>query len=305
MLERIFHRSRINMRNCRFFMILALLAGLVACGRQSREEHYTSVLEGTRTKVNALMGGTIQRVNIAEGDSVRIGEVLAVLDNRELNFQGDQLAATERELDAQENVSRTQINQAQTDLAYVNQRKERTQNLVGEGVLPRQNLDDLLNLESKARSQLTAANQSLELLKAKRAQLAAQKEILSKKLDDSLLRATANGRISTLYYRGGEVIPPLGQLAEIVTLDSMETSIYVGEERLAEIKTGRTLPLKIAGLDQALTGTVIRIADQAEFTPKTVLTPDNRSSMVYAVRIRVPNPQGALKDGMPVDVCLK
>lgn len=286
-------------------MILALLAGLVACGRQSREEHYTSVLEGTRTKVNALMGGTIQRVNIAEGDSVRIGEVLAVLDNRELNFQGDQLAATERELDAQENVSRTQINQAQTDLAYVNQRKERTQNLVGEGVLPRQNLDDLLNLESKARSQLTAANQSLELLKAKRAQLAAQKEILSKKLDDSLLRATANGRISTLYYRGGEVIPPLGQLAEIVTLDSMETSIYVGEERLAEIKTGRTLPLKIAGLDQALTGTVIRIADQAEFTPKTVLTPDNRSSMVYAVRIRVPNPQGALKDGMPVDVCLK
>ncbi len=305
MLERIFHRSRINMRNCRFFMILALLAGLVACGRQSREEHYTSVLEGTRTKVNALMGGTIQRVNIAEGDSVRIGEVLAVLDNRELNFQGDQLAATERELDAQENVSRTQINQAQTDLAYVNQRKERTQNLVGEGVLPRQNLDDLLNLESKARSQLTAANQSLELLKAKRAQLAAQKEILSKKLDDSLLRATANGRISTLYYRGGEVIPPLGQLAEIVTLDSMETSIYVGEERLAEIKTGRTLPLKIAGLDQALTGTVIRIADQAEFTPKTVLTPDNRSSMVYAVRIRVPNPQGALKDGMPVDVWLK
>jgi HlyD family secretion protein len=286
-------------------VILGFLLLLSACAKKDAEEKYTSVLEGTKGKVNTILGGTITQLNVAEGDSVLIGDVIAVLDSREIGYQGDLLEAYNKEIDAQEALYHIQINQAQTDLAYVRTNMERTQNLYNQGAIPQKNVDDLTNLESKAKSQLEAARKGLDVLAAKRSQLSAQGETLSKKLGDTNILASASGCISTLYYHRGEVLPPLGQLAEIVTLDTLETSIYVSEDRLSQIKIGQTVMLKVGGQAKTLQGNIIRIANQAEFTPKTVLTPDNRASMVYAVRIRVLNHQGSLKDGMPVDVWLK
>jgi HlyD family secretion protein len=60
----------------------------------------------------------------------------------------------------------------------------------------------------------------------------------------------------------------------------------------------------VTGVNDSYTGTVVWIASEAEFTPKTILTRETRDTLVYEVKIRVHNPLGELKIGMPVDVIL-
>ena len=62
--------------------------------------------------------------------------------------------------------------------------------------------------------------------------------------------------------------------------------------------------MTIDGLSETLQGSIIWISPKAEFTPKTILTPNTRTSLVYAVKITIPNKEGILKHGMPVVINL-
>jgi len=287
-----------------FALTLLVLLTFSACGRKDEEKRYTSVLEGIKTAVSSQTGGTLLQLMVTEGDVIGVGDTVAILDDRELSYQMEQLDAAKHELDTQESVSRTQIAQLETDAEYLRQRRTRTQNLYDSAVIARQNLDDILNQESKLQSQLRAATKSLDLLQAKREQLLAQEKTLRKRQADMVVRSAVKGRIDTAYYRQGELVPPLGQILQVIDTQSLTAKIYVSENELARIKTGSSVKVISSGSSKMTTGTVTRIADKAEFTPKAILTPDNRSSMVYAVEITIRDNIGYLKDGMPVDIIL-
>jgi HlyD family secretion protein len=82
----------------------------------------------------------------------------------------------------------------------------------------------------------------------------------------------------------------------------MEVRIYVPLKKLAELKIGQTVSVKVDGLSQTLAGKISWIAAEAEFTPKTILTAETRTTLVYAVKVKIANTQGVLKIGMPVEV---
>ena len=285
--------------------ILMTVALLTACAKKAKEPVWTSQVEARQFHVSTQTGGKIISLKVKEGDAVQAGDTLAVLDARELEYSVEQLQAGLRELNAQEAIYRTQIASAEDDLAYVEARQGRNEKLFEASVIPRQNLEDGQNLEAKARNLLKSTRQSLSVLDAKRASLAAQQKILQKKLADCVVISPASGTVETLFYSEGEVLPPLGQLAELSDLDDPEISIYVSEEWLARLKVGALFKLRAQGYRNPLDAELIRISNRAEFTPKTALTPDNRNVMVYALRLRVNNREGILKDGMPVDVSLK
>jgi len=243
-------------------------------------------------------------LDLNEGDLVSEGDTLAVLDKREFEYMLEQLNATRSELNAQEALLRTQIAQAGNDLEYQQGRQNRASNLYDADVIPKQSLEDSELLQTKAETQLKAAQQNLALVAAKRGQADAQEKGLRKKIADCVITAPYSGMVNTLYYREGEIIPPLGQLAQITDTAQIELSIYVDESRLAKLKPGMKANLKVQGNAKTYPAVVSHISNKAEFTPKTVLTPDNRSVMVYAVRLKAENPEGILKDGMPVDVTL-
>lgn len=283
-------------------MLLLILALLAACHKAPREVIWTSVIEADSYRISALGGGKILSLKVQEGDLVNPGDTLAILDSRELQYSLDQLQASANELHAQEALLETQISLAEKDLGYQNARQNRSARLFEAEVIPLQNLEDSQLIQGKAELQLKASKQNLGVLSAKREALSAQQKILAKKLSDCLITSSFAGRVETLFYNEGETIPPLGQLASLTNLDTPETSIYVSEEWLARLKPGMAMLLKVKGQTKPIKASIIRISDKAEFTPKAVLTPDNRSVMVYAVRLRAENPEGVLKDGMPVDV---
>ena len=74
---------------------------------------------------------------------------------------------------------------------------------------------------------------------------------------------------------------------------------------LPHIQTTQEAEIHIDGSEQILTGTISWINSKAEFTPKTILTPETRTSLVYAVKVNIANPDQLLKQGMPVEVHLQ
>ncbi len=282
---------------------LALLLVLFSfgCKLNKKAQTYTTTLEGISIHVPSLTGGIINKLMVDEGRWINVGDTLAILDSREIRYQADQIDASLTELSIQTQIANSNLQQAQTDLAYIQEKQQRTQRLLTSEVIQQQSLDDLNNLLQKSRTMVNNANDQLTMLRATQEKLLAQKKILLKKIADAVIISPAKGKITSLYYRQGEALAPYANLLEVINTASLQAKIYVSESELAKVKTGQQVKV-ITESGQKYPAVIDHISNQAEFTPKTILTPDTRASMVYAVTLKVENPKDTLKDGMPVDV---
>lgn len=274
------------------------------CGKNSGGDSYTSVVEGTSVQVPALTGGEIKELRVDTGQEVQNGEVLAVVDTTELVFQKQQLEASLDELAIQLKIARSNVNQAEQTEQYVREKQQRIEELYNKNSAPRQTLDDLTNQLQQAQTALENARQSFQSLEARRRQVQAQLGVVNKKIKDAVIIAPTGGIISEKYFELGEAIPPLGPLVEIIEIQKVDVKIYISEKKLPQVKYGQEARVHVDGLDKNLTGEVSWVSPKAEFTPKTILTPETRTSLVYAVKVTIPNPEGILKHGMPVEVFL-
>jgi len=288
---------------CAAVVSLQFLAG--GCGNKSKSATYTGVLEGKSVQVPALTGGKIARLLVDTGDEVKSGDTLAIVDTVELVFQHRQLSAALEDLDVQKEIAETNLKRTKSDLEYVRQREERAKALYDNQATPKQNLDDLRNEMQRAQAAYQAANEQIRSVGARAKQLDAQTGTVEKKISDATITAPIGGLVSTLYYEEGEAVPPLQPVLELVHVSELDVKIYVPEKELPLVKQGQEAKIRVDGVSKELTGRVSWVSPRAEFTPKTILTPDTRTSLVYAVKITVPNPERVLKHGMPVEVILR
>ncbi len=289
----------------RFFLWLTAVALLTACSAGKQPGRYTGLLEGTEVQVPALIGGKVLQCRVQTGDVVQAGDTLAVLDTTELHLQWRQLAAKREELKAKRQIARANLQQAQADIAYLEKKVARLERLYRTQTTPKQSLEDLQQQLTRARTAKTTAEQNLRMFDALEEQLLAQMQTLRKKIRDAVIVSPADGAVTTVYYEAGEAAAPFSPVVEIIDTQRLEVKIYISERLLPRVKSGQRAFLYIDGLDDRLEGRVIWISPKAEFTPRTILTPETRSTLVYAVKITVDNPEGVLKHGMPVEVELE
>ena len=154
-------------------------------------------------------------------------------------------------------------------------------------------------------AQVSAAQQQQRVAKAQVGAADAQVD----QLNDRIMRATvtnpAAGTVLTTYARTGEIVQAGQPLYTIADLGTVDVRAYITEPQLALVMLGQQarVNVDVAGDNRrSLTGTVSWISSRAEFTPTPIQTRDERADLVYAVKIRVPNENGVLKIGMPVDV---
>ena len=132
-------------------------------------------------------------------------------------------------------------------------------------------------------------------------QNAAQVSSITKKLRDAVIIAPVTGTVTTKYFNEGEVVPSMGSIVEMLDTRILDVKIYVSVDLLGKFKIGNDISVQAEGIDTTYKGKIIWVSPQSEFTPKNILTPETRSSLVYAVKIRLANPNGKLKQGMPVE----
>lgn len=277
---------------------------LISCGNGSDKNIYTGVIEGKSIQVPAMIPGKLVQLNANTGDRVIKGQVLAVVDSTELVYQSRQIRAGLQGIAVQEKITNTSLRRAESDLSYMQEKYKRMEKLVASQTMPQQQSDDVKVLLQRAQSAQKAAAQTVQSLAAKREQLLAQLQTVKKKIDDCVITAPDDGIIAGKFFERGEAIPPLSPVLEIIHIDTVEVKIYLAERMLPQVKYGQEVAIHIDGTERELAGKISWISPKAEFTPKTILTPETRSSLVYAVKITIPNADGVLKHGMPVEVVL-
>jgi multidrug efflux pump subunit AcrA (membrane-fusion protein) len=130
-------------------------------------------------------------------------------------------------------------------------------------------------------------------------------DTLEVQLGKLALKAPISGLVLERPVHVGEVAVPGAPLMALADLDDVTLTIYVPENQLGRVQLGQPVSVTVdAYPDRVFAGRVTFISGQAEFTPKNVQTREERVNMVFAVKVKLPNPDHALKPGMPADAVL-
>lgn len=172
-------------------------------------------------------------------------------------------------------------------------------------------LDSMMALQTGEQSQqvkvaetgVGQAEAALEQAKANLAQAEAALKLVDLQLEKTQVTAPIAGTVVTRLVEVGDIAAAGGTLMTLAQLEELELVVYVPETWYGQISLGQRVSLKVDSFGgETFSGEVIRISDQAEFTPRNVQTADGRATTVFAITIKVPNPTLRLKPGMPADV---
>ncbi|MBN1667201.1 MAG: efflux RND transporter periplasmic adaptor subunit, partial [Anaerolineales bacterium] len=159
------------------------------------------------------------------------------------------------------------------------------------------------SLEIKAaQAGVAQAEAGLAQAQAAHAQAVAAAGVLQVQLEKTIVYAPVAGVVLARNLEVGEAVAAGSQNIVIGRLETVEMTVYIPEDRYGQVQLGQTIEVTVDSFpNQVFEGSVVRISDQAEFTPRNVQTVDGRQSTVYAVYLQVPNPDYQLKPGMPAD----
>ncbi|HEU4628599.1 MAG TPA: efflux RND transporter periplasmic adaptor subunit [Gemmatimonadaceae bacterium] len=283
----------------------AILATVVACRGEPEPDAYGN-FEATEVVVSAQTGGQIQRFTPVEGMRLAEGAVVALIDTTELALEREQLAAQRAATGARRTEVAEQLGVLAVQRDIARRAYERTRRLHAQQAATAQQLDqaerDYRTLVAQMEA-LSAQQRSVALEVASGEARVAQ---VRERLERSRVANPQAGTVLAVYARAGEVVQPGQPLYKIADLDTLVLRAYVTGRQLAAVRLGQRVAVRTdaGGGPAPIAGTVTWISPTAEFTPTPVQTRDERAELVYAVKIRVPNPDGALKIGMPADVTL-
>lgn len=279
------------------------LAAAAACRNGPRPDAYGNI-EATEVVVGAEGAGQLASFTPAEGNVLPLGATVGVIDTTTESLQLQQVAAQRTASASRAAEVTKQIGVLETQRPIVQRVYERTRRLFDQQAATAQQLDQaerdyrtLLAQLEVARAQRQAALHDVVASDARAAQARDQ-------LRKSVITNPVGGTVLTTYVRNGELVQIGQPLYKIANLDTMELRAYLTETQLASIKVGQPVTVSVdAGASRrAIPGVVSWVSPTAEFTPTPIETRDERVNLVYAIKVRVPNPGGLLKIGMPADV---
>jgi multidrug resistance efflux pump len=155
----------------------------------------------------------------------------------------------------------------------------------------------------QAQTNVTLAESKLAQAQAAIDQAQAAVDLINVQMAKLVITSPMAGVVLARNVEPGEVIQPGAAALSLGDLQNLSITVYLSEDRYGEVKLGEQAQVSVDSFPgRSFSATVTRIADQAEFTPRNVQTTEGRSSTVYAIQLKVADPDGLLKPGMPADV---
>jgi HlyD family secretion protein len=288
----------------------------------------SGTVEATETRLGFQVPGRVAEILVDEGDAVTAGQPLATLDSEETSARREQAVArleASRALlrELERGFRSEEVRQAEAALVSATERLEdarrdldRTRQLFDGGAVSREILDKAQTAFDIATSQRRQTEEQLRLLRsgsrveridAQRA-VVTEAEAAVKAIDAALanfsVSAPVNGIVSVRHSEPNEIVAPGQPVLTLMNPGDRWVRIYIPEDRIGDISLGNVARISAdTWPDRSFEGRVVYIASEAEFTPKTVQTTEERVRLVYAVKVRITGDlELALKPGMPVDV---
>jgi len=322
-------------------VVLLLLAG---CHRTAdvAPNRATGYIEATEIRVAPEVGGRVVEMRAVEGARLAAGDVIARLDTADTELALRRAAAEReqvqaqlallragsrpediRQAAAQADAARGDVAAARAELDAASADLERFENLLRANAGSVKQRDDaktrkdvaaarLQQAQDRARAAADAAAklragarpQEIDAARARVSAVDAQIASLQKALADAVVKAPAGGIVTAKLVDAGELAAPHVPLVVVTDLDHAWANVYVDERIVPQLKIGQPATL-VTDAGQRLNGSVTFISPKAEFTPRNVQTADERSKLVYRVKVTADNRGGVLKPGMPVEAELQ
>ncbi len=325
----------------RSIVILVSLVAVASCEQPAppKSVRVSGHVEVTEVRVAPEAGGRIVELAVEEGQHLSPGDLVIRLDARDAELaleraKAEQAAAEAqlrlleagarpediRQAEAQLVTAKSELSAAIAELNAAEKDLDRFEALLRTNAGSQKQRDDAATGRDVARdrvkmaeSRLRAAEEALARLRAgarreeidgaraRVAAAAAQVATIQKSLADTTLVAPVGGVVTEKLVEKGEIIAPRTPVAVVADLDRAWADVFVPERTVPRIRLGQTATVFTDAGGAGIEGRVTWISPKAEFTPRNVQTAEERSKLVYRVRISVDNKEGVLKQGMPVE----
>lgn len=285
---------------------VAVIVLLAACGGDDEPDAYGN-FETDEVVVSAETRGQLRYFAPSEGIDLAEGQAVAQVDTM-------QLALERAQIRAQSASARSRVTEVDRQIAALEAQRdvagralERTRRLMEQQAATAQQMDQAERDYRTLVAQVEAARAQQQSVM----QQGGSSDARVAQIDDLIARSRivnpVGGVVLATFVNAGEIVQPGQPLYRIASLDTLVLRAYVSAPQLAALRLGQTVSVQVddaSGGLRSVRGTVSWISPRAEFTPTPIQTRDERADLVYAVKIRVPNPDGLLKIGMPADVSL-
>jgi HlyD family secretion protein len=309
------------------FLAPLAFAFVAGCNGEIGPYAGSGTIELRESRLGAQVPGVVLSVRVEEGDRVKPGDTLAILDTVARAIQRDQAGAAamaaralweqtahgSRSEDIGQALAQKEVVRAQLTGAEDNFR--RTQGLAAQGAATPAQLEvsrsQLAGLQAQLKSieataqRLVKGSRTEEISRARaqweqaQAALRAAQDLLERSIVRAPQGAADRWLVSERLVEPGEMVQPGGQIVSLADPGRAELRIYLGEKAVAKVKVGDKAAVTLdSDPGKAIPAHVASVSASAEFTPKNVQTAGERAKLVYAVVLHVENP-GTLKSGMP------
>ncbi len=291
-------------------IILPLLCLLLGCSSGKGDYDATGIFEATEVTVSAEQSGRLLYFDVTEGDSLTMNQQVGLIDTIQLALRAAQLGATKESYASQRPDIEKQIAATREELAKAQDEVRRYTTLVANDAANKKQLEDAESQVKVLQRQLAAQQSSLDnstsSLNSQMDAADIQRAEVLDQLDKCHITSPITGTVLNKYAEAGEYAVPGTPLFEIADVSNMFLRAYITTEQLQRVKIGQPVTVYAdygGGNRKEYSGSVTWISDKSEFTPKTILTDDERADLVYAVKIAVRN-DGYIKIGMYGEVKL-
>lgn len=292
-----------------YALISATLMVMAACNHEASYDA-TGIFEATTVTVSAETAGKITDFAISEGDTVTINQTLAFIDSSLLVLQRAQLLSKRQSAESSSPDIAAQAASLRSQIAHQESEVARQSRLLASGATTQKAYDDVKAQLRTLQSQLTGMLSTLTKSKSSIADNAEAMYYQIGQIEENIskcnITAPITGTVLEKYAEAGEYALPGKPLAKLANLNDIYLRSYFTANQLADIKIGEkvTVIADFGGdMQFEYPGRIIWIAEESEFTPKSIQTKDSRANLVYAVKIAVNN-DGRLKLGQYGEVKL-
>lgn len=297
------------MKKAIFFISLAVV--ISSCSASSSNKSATGTFEASETIISSEVNGRIVSFDIKEGDILESGMEIGLIDTVQMTLQRDILVASIAVLENGIPDVEIQLAPYYEELKTMKRERERIENLLKGNTATEKQLDDIESsivvLDKKIASQREQLLMNINIAKAqidvKRAELKQMEDMISR----CRIITPIKGTVIAKYAMAGELTSAGKPLLRVANLDEIFLRAYITTENLESIRIGDKVKVKADfGNDRYLEyeGVVSWISQKSEFTPKNILTSDERANLVYAVKVSIQN-DGYIKSGMYGELCFQ
>lgn len=292
----------------KYLPLIATIGFMASCQTEA-DYDATGIFETTKITISAETSGKIIEMDLEEGDSVTANQLIALVDTTIFSLQTSQIS-TQRgaaetaspDIQAQAAALRSQIEHQRHEVA-------RYESLLADGATTQKVYDDaraqLQTLQGQLQALLSTLNKNRSSIAGNSDAMRIQQQQVMEQIEKCKITCPISGTVLTKYSHKGEYAMPGKPIIEVANLENMYLMSYFTVSQLADIKIGQKVTVIADFGDKQFEypGTITWIAQESQFTPKSIQTADTRANLVYAVKITVKN-DGRLKLGQYGEVRL-